>query len=165
MTTDLEGQVSFINRGAEQLTGWSRDSIVGQPLDHALTKLYGIEAQDAEAITSDVLTSGKEHALIRKHGTLRGSVTDILTPLRDAQENHFGFALRFGPDTSHMSVASLQRFVEAFRCVIDQLPVGIILVDRNLKVVHSNTRAEQILERSPGVLATPRDVGRRRESR
>ena len=153
LTTDLEGHVSFINRGAEQLTGWSRDSIVGQPLDQALTTLYGIEAQDAEAIIGDVLSSGKEHALVRKHGALRGRVTDILTPLRDAQGNHFGVALRFGPDTSHMSVASLRRFVEAFRFVIDQLPVGIILVDRNLKVVHSNTSAEQILEASPGVLA------------
>ncbi len=153
LTTDLEGHVSFINRGAEQLTGWSRDSMVGQPLTHALTTLYGIEAQDAEAIIDDVLTSGKEHALVRKHGALRGSVTDILTPLHDAQGNHFGVALRFGPDTVHMSVASLQRFVEAFRFVIDQLPVGIILVDRNLKVVHSNTRAEQILDASPGVLA------------
>lgn len=153
LTTDLEGYVSFINRGAEELAGWSRESIVGQPLDAALTTLYGMESDDAKSIIQDVLTSGKEHALVRKQGESKSSVTDILTPLRDAQGNHFGVALRFGPDTVHMSVASLQRLVEAFRFVIDQFPVGVVFVDRNLKVIHSNAQSGKTLEENPGVLA------------
>ena len=153
LTTDLEGGVSFINRGAEELTGWSRESIVGQPLDVALKTLYGMESDDAKSIIQDVLASGKEHALVRKQGESKNSVTDILTPLRDAQGNHFGVALRFGPDTVHMSVASLQRLVEAFRFVIDQFPVGVVFVDRNLKVIHSNAQTAKTLEENPGILA------------
>ena len=145
--------MSFINRGAEELTGWSRESIVGQSLDVSLTTLYGMESSDAKSIIQDVLATGKEHALVRKQGESKNSVTDILTPLRDAQGNHFGVALRFGPDTVHMSVASLQRLVEAFRFVIDQIPVGIVFVDRNLKVIHSNAQTAKTLEENPGLLA------------
>lgn len=152
LTTDVEGNVTFISHGAEVLTGWSREAIVGKPLDAALTTLYGLPSEEARRILNDVLTTGQEHSLTRRKGVSHRAVTDILTPLRDAQGNHFGVALRFGPDTVHTSVAALQRTVDTFGFVIDQCPFGVVVVDRNLRIAHVNIRSHAIVEANPGIL-------------
>lgn len=153
LTTDFEGHVSFISHGAEVLTGWSRESIVGQPLEAALTALYGVSREEAGRIMKEVLETGHEQPLVRNKGNRQRGVQDVLTPLRDAQGNRFGVALRFGPDTVHTSVAALQRAVETFGYVIDHVPFGVVVVDRNLKVLHGNTQSARIIEGCPGILS------------
>ncbi len=34
VTFDAEGRITFFNQGAERITGWSSDEVLGQPLDH-----------------------------------------------------------------------------------------------------------------------------------
>lgn len=57
ITTDVAGQVTFLNPVAESLTGWTQDA-VGQPLDSVIRIINEESREPVEIPTAD---DGKEH--------------------------------------------------------------------------------------------------------
>jgi DNA-binding NarL/FixJ family response regulator len=148
LTTDREGVISFLSSGAEQLTGWARATVIGQPLSGALTALYPLSHEAAQALIDGVLGGGDEQVLHRRDAP-PNAAGDLLSALDDAHGNHFGVALRFDGSTVDSSFAALKRIVDSCRFALDQVPLGLVLVDRNLKIFHSNSHAQQIVAASP----------------
>lgn len=146
VTTDLEGRVTFINRGAEYLTGWTRDAIVGQPLARILVTLYGLTPEAAETTVASSLKQGREQTLKRHSDTNPDAPGDTLAPLRDARGNHFGVALRFGGETVVHSMATLERFTRASSFLFDQLPLAVVMLDSAKRVEYRNAQARAMLE-------------------
>lgn len=148
ITTDVNGRVTFINRGAETLTGWNRDSVVGQRLARILVTLYGLGEEAAENMIRHALAHGREQALPRRADG-GGAAQDALTPLRDTRGGYFGVALRFSGDTVKHGMVALERFARGSRFLLDQLPLAILMVDRQLNIEYRNRRAATLLERYP----------------
>ncbi len=151
VTTDLEGRVTFINRGAEYLTGWTRDAVVGQPLARILGTLYGLTPDAAESVVAGSLKQGREQALRRQPEASPSTPGDTLAPLRDARGNNFGVALRFGGETVLNSMATLERFTRASRFLFDQLPLAVVLLDSTMRIEYRNVQAQAILDSSAHV--------------
>ena len=151
VTTDVEGAVTFINQRASELTGWTRESILGEPLAPTLGLLYGLDRSQAAVIVSDVLRSQHEHELTRQTDVGLESVTDVLTPLKDAHDRSFGVALRFGAETMSAGLADLEHINHAYQFALDSIPVGIAIVDDQLKIVRTNRCGAQLLEENPHV--------------
>ena len=149
ITADRDGRVTFINRHAEELTGWTRESLNGQTLATVLSTLYGLSADAATALIQAALADGVEHALMRDAGVITAS--DRLTALRNPRGEFFGLALRLSTDVASHSVAALQQSTNALRLHIDQMPLGMVLINRELRILHLNRQARVQLEAHPGV--------------
>ena len=59
LTTDTEGQVTFLNSVAESLTGWTQDEAVGRPWRPFSRSSTSIPAQPVENPVSKVLRQGR----------------------------------------------------------------------------------------------------------
>lgn len=147
VTTDRDGNISFVSSGAEQITGWSRTALVGQPLASALVSLYPIDSEAASAAVAAVLEQGEERILYRRHAAA-DDLGDILAPLSDASGQRFGTALRFDASTVETSFADLQSLAESYRFILDAVDFGVVVVDRNLRIAAANQRARELLQSS-----------------
>ncbi|MGE0861389.1 MAG: response regulator [Gammaproteobacteria bacterium] len=150
ITADRDARVTFVNRNAEQLTGWNRDNILGQPLANVLMTLYELSAADAGAQIRKVITTNTEQPVLQDDP----QSGDLLKPLSDARGGCFGVALRISERAVRASLASLVQASNALRFVFDQLPMAVVLVDRQLKLLYINQLADRILRSHPGIELT-----------
>lgn len=97
VTSDIEGRVNFVSDSAKQLLGWRRKQIVGRPLGELIAEIYRIDTDTAAKIVERTLHLGGEERLTRPDDSGaagdNGKI-DVLTPLRDAQGQSFGVALK-----------------------------------------------------------------------
>ncbi len=87
MATDTNGTITFLNRAAEELTGWSRQEAIGQPIDSVFHIVHEqtretIESPVARILREGVIVGLANHtALIRRDGT-EHSIADSGAPIR-----------------------------------------------------------------------------------
>lgn len=159
ITADREGRITFVNRHAEHLTGWTRDTLAGQSLTNVLTALYGLSPEVALQTIQRAVKSDVAQALTREPGTGQPAATnDQLKPLRDNRGEYFGLALRLSADVADHSLAALHQSSSALRFVLDQMPQGVLLIDRNLRVLQINRQAERLLQQHAGVALSGRQL-------
>jgi PAS domain S-box-containing protein len=154
ITADLEGRVSYMNRAAEKQTGWKRGQVIGRSISELLVTLYGLQQAEAYDIVQRLTRDGGDEKLSRTVEIGRGgvrTVTDNLTPLRDAHGQNFGLALKFRLDTVNRSMADLSQLVKAYARAIDAVPIGVLLVNEELKLLHMNERGREIVAHNRGL--------------
>jgi PAS domain S-box-containing protein len=105
ITTDIEGKVIFLNKVAEELTGWTSESAQGRlstEIFHIINERTG---EQCASPVQRVLTLGRiiglanHTALIAKDGSVR-SIADSGAPIRDRESNIIGVVLVFR-DVTH----------------------------------------------------------------
>lgn len=116
--------------------------MVGQPLANILMTLYEMNAADASAVVRRTFKLNTEQAVLADDA----SGNDTLKPLTDARGQCFGIALRMSESTTRASVAALSQASNALRFVFDQLPMAMVLVDSQLKLLYINQLADHILK-------------------
>ena len=88
ITTDTEGRISYLNRIAESLTGWSQEEAFGEPLERvfnivAETTRLPVESPATRALREGVVVGLANHTvLIDKDGNER-PIDDSAAPIRD----------------------------------------------------------------------------------
>ena len=144
LTADRNGRISFVNAAAERLTGWARRDVIGRALGAAVSMLYHMPVFEAERLIAGVLESGREYPLANAFARGNQSV-DVLAPLNDLDGARFGVALHFGADTVAASAEGAHRLLAATQAVLDQMPLGVILLDHDTRVVCLNSYARDIV--------------------
>ncbi|MCI5124362.1 MAG: PAS domain S-box protein, partial [Candidatus Electrothrix sp. AR5] len=100
ITTDVQGKTVFINRAAEQLTGWKNADTVGKFSDEIFRIFDEKTGEKAPNPVERVLRAGKGLALSqdavlqRKDGT-KMSVADSGAPIRDRENHVIGVVIIF----------------------------------------------------------------------
>lgn len=100
ITTDTEGRVTYLNRVAESLTGWTQDEALGHPLDEVFRIINDdtrktVESPTARALREGVVTGLANHTLlVAKDGSER-PIDDSAAPIRDEREVVSGSVLIF----------------------------------------------------------------------
>ena len=92
IVTDLEGQVTAWNVGAERVLGWSRSEMIGEPTDQLFTPEDRADRRPAAEMRL-ALTDGRaadERWHLRKDGSPFWARGEMI-PLRDALGGHIGF--------------------------------------------------------------------------
>lgn len=141
LTADRSGRISFMNTAAERVTGWARRDVVGRSLAAAVSTLYPITPFDAERLIERVLTDGEAQAL-----PLGDKVTpDVLAPIDDPGGQRYGLALHFGPETLARGAVNARRALLASQGVLEQLPLGVILLEADARIVYTNAYARDIV--------------------
>lgn len=110
ITTDVDGQVEFLNPTAELLTGWSLETAVGQPLEAIFNV---VDEQTGRPVANPVrrcLRRGEivglgSHSLLVSRIGRQFSIQDSAAPIRDRQRNIVGSVLVFQDVTEARKLA------------------------------------------------------------
>ena len=100
ITTDAEGQVTFLNSVATSLTGWALEDATGQPLDSVFRIInevsrLSVESPTVRALRDGVVVGLANHSLlIAKDGTER-PIDDSAAPIRNDKGEVAGVVLVF----------------------------------------------------------------------
>lgn len=100
IATDIEGNVTVLNRVAEQLTGWTQEEAIGKPLNEVFHVINENTRKRIPNPVATVLETGRivgliNHAvLISRDGTER-IIADSGAPIHDELGNLFGVILVF----------------------------------------------------------------------
>lgn len=148
MTTDLEGIISYVSRGAEQRLRRKNNQLIGRPLATVIAEAYELPLEQTKIIVSNVLEHGFEENLAHEDRSGNKQLADMLTPLRDAQGHIFGAAMKF---SSPVFQAPQNTHHHALQRAIDALPVGILVVTEELVVLHMNSYARDIINHNKGL--------------
>lgn len=121
IAVDLNSRITFINKVAEELTGWREADALGKPLSVVFNIIGELTRRPAENPVAKVLRVGKvvglanHTALIARDGTER-AIADSAAPIRDTADQTFGVVLVFrdvsGTRTAELALARLAAIVE-----------------------------------------------------
>jgi PAS domain S-box-containing protein len=149
IATDTEGRVTFLNRVAGELTGWTEDEARGRPLGAVFRTLDEQSRQPVENAVARVLREGAvvgvgDHTvLIARDGTER-PIADSAAPIRDAAGAAVGVVLTFRDVTGQRQAEKEVRDSAARKAAVLETALDcIITMDHEGKVVEFNPAAEK----------------------
>ena len=137
LRTDLLGNITYLNRIAEELTGWRRNEAQGRPVTDVLRfvdGLTGAAIDDAVGIVSKEAKTVKPTAncknctLVRRDGIEFG-IESKVTLIRDQDGNITGAVVAFH-DVSEARAKSLEMSHSAQHDVLTDLPNRVLFNDR-----------------------------------
>lgn len=100
VTTDLNGNVGFLNKVAEKLTGWRNEEAIGKPLTEVFCIINELTGEPCPNPVEKVIETGgivglaNHTVLIAKDGTER-IVADSAAPIKDKDSKTIGVILVF----------------------------------------------------------------------
>jgi PAS domain S-box-containing protein len=100
ITTDLEGRITYLNKVAESLTGWTQNDALGRPIDEVLRIVNEATREPAEnpalrALRDGVVVGLANHTtLIRRDGAER-PIDDSAAPIKDEDGRVSGCVMIF----------------------------------------------------------------------
>ena len=88
ITTDIEGRVTYLNRVAESLTGWSHQDALEQPLDDVFRIINEdtrrpVESPATRALRQGIVVGLANHTLLVGKDGVERSIDDSAAPIRD----------------------------------------------------------------------------------
>ena len=100
ITTDVDGNITLINRIAEQLTGWTHEEAIGRPLTEVFIvyneKTNEICENPAYGVLETGLVAGPaNHTGLRAKDGAERSIADSVAPIRDHENKIVGTVLVF----------------------------------------------------------------------
>jgi len=152
ITTDADARITYVNRAAERLTGWTRKDLMGEPLTEVIATLYSMSAGASAELVRAVLDRRDtirpyELALDKDESTK----DDVLAPLTDAYGGCFGVALNFRRTPPDLKDAPEKSALSALEAACDRLPLGVVVITRSLAIRFANTAARRILSHADGL--------------
>jgi diguanylate cyclase (GGDEF)-like protein/PAS domain S-box-containing protein len=149
MSTDVWGQVTYLNEVAENLTGWSRDNAAG----HAVGEVFQIiNATSREVVQDPMALAVRENRtvgltpdciLIRRDGH-EAAIEDSAAPIHDRRGRVTGAVMVFH-DVSTARALSLRMSYLAQHDGLTELPNRILLNDRVTQAIALAYRHQQKL--------------------
>ena len=143
ITTNTEGQVTFLNLNAEMLTGWKESEALGKDLDW----IFNVREPEGaalpvkpwlESLREGVVVGPTSHLLVSKNDT--GIPIDYSTaPIRDERGNTIGMVLAFRDVTERKKAEMLlRRERETFFAMLQKAPYGVILFEKTGRYLYVN---------------------------
>ncbi len=151
ISTDAEGQVTFMNGVAESLTGWPQSEALGRPLPdvfHIINEQSRqlVESPALRALREDTVVGLTNHTLlITKDGT-ELPIDDSSAPIRNEQGEVSGVVLVFRDITERKRAEDrLRESEERATNIVESIADGLITLDKEWLVTYLNPRGEEIL--------------------
>lgn len=100
ISTDIEGNIVFLNREAEKLTGWNQEEAYLKPVELVFNLLEEDTGRTVENPVRKVLETGQtfelgSHTLLVTKDNLKRPIEDSVSPIRDENGNISGAVLVF----------------------------------------------------------------------
>ena len=149
IATDANGNVTFLNGVAQQLTGWGQDEAQGQPLANVFNILHEQTREPVDSPVTKVLETGHivglgNHTILVARDGRVCPIDDCAAPIRDLQGNTIGVVLIFRDVTEQRRSENEVRQSEARKAAILETALDcIITIDHHGSVVDFNPAAER----------------------
>jgi PAS domain S-box-containing protein len=137
IASDVEGRITFINREAEKLTGWTTEETLKKPVK-AVFKIINEQTRvEAEDPVAKVLESGlivglaNNAALLRKDG-YEIPIDDSASPIKDKNGNTTGVVIVFRDRTERkMAEEKLKESEEKYQITFEDSMDALMLLDEH----------------------------------
>jgi len=152
LTTDLAGNITYLNVVAEKMTGWSREEAAGRGLTEVFQIVDGLTRQlarnPAEMALAENQTVGMAAGvvLVRRDGTEVG-IEDSAAPIHDRDGNVTGAVLVFHDVTASRVMAEKMAHLAQHDALTD-LPNRVLLNERLIQAIalaHRHGRKAAVL--------------------
>ena len=149
LTTDLRGNVTYLNQVAEGMTGWSRKAALGRPLAEVFNIIDGKTRVTGEnpaqrAIKEDqIVELAANSVLIRRDG-LETAIEDSSAPIHNREGHVIGAVLVFH-DVSESRAVALRMAHLAQHDFLTGLPNRVLLDERCAQAIgQANRHKKQV---------------------
>jgi diguanylate cyclase (GGDEF)-like protein/PAS domain S-box-containing protein len=154
IATDLEGRVIRMNPAAERLTGWDRTQADGRPLGEVF-RISSIQGGSALAdpvqqvlATGEMVGMANDTELVSRDGS-RYHIADSAAPIRDKDGALVGGVLVFSDvSAQYEAQRDLREAFNFFRQILDNLPLGLNVMDAQGRYLEWNPAMEAIRGRT-----------------
>lgn len=150
IATDAAGRVIRMNPAAERLTGWQRTQADGKPVNQVFRITAAPDGGMAPDPVQEVLRTGQVVGLANgtelesRDGT-RYHIADSAAPIRDKGGVIVGVVLVFSDVTAQVAAQrDLREAFNFFRQIIDNLPLGLNVMDAQGRYLEWNPAMEAI---------------------
>ncbi len=158
ITTNLKGEILYMNPSAKQLTGWHFHEAKNQPLQKVFNVINEETGRPFDDIVSRILKSGNKIEL--ENNTLlhtKNSNTLVISnngaPIFDAGGNVSGAVLVFNDITEKKKIENeLKQNRAHLQRIMDMSQDMILTIDNSGKIFSVNAASETILGYTPDVL-------------
>ncbi len=155
ITTDKEGNVSFLNNVAQALTGWTLEDAVGRPL----LEVFNIVNQDTRATVENpalralhegVIVGLANHTVLIARDQSERNIDDSAAPIRNAAGEVAGAVLIFRDITERYQQERYVRDqLEYVRNILETQRQPFLVLDRDLRIVSANRAFYQAFRQTP----------------
>ncbi len=134
LTTDLQGNLTYLNRVAESMTGWSNDEALGRPLAQVFNIIDGASRQVALNTVLDAIRVNRKVGLVtncvlvRRDG-FESAIEDSAAPIHNRDGQTIGAVIVFH-DVSETRAMALKMSHLAQHDFLTGLPNRILLTER-----------------------------------
>lgn len=151
ITTDAEGNITFLNPVAQALTGWNQDDAMGK----SLSLVFHIVNEQTRAAVENpvmkVLKNGQivglaNHTVLMAKDGREIPIDDSGAPIRDGSGQLLGVVLVFRDITERRNAEDALASSNAkIQNVLESITDGFLALDDEWKFVYANAAAEKIL--------------------
>lgn len=151
ITTDMEGQVLYMNPSAEKLTGWNWKDAEKLPLQEVFNVVNEETGQSFEHIVTRILKCGKKvewenNTILKAKNTNTYIISNNGSPIVDVNGNISGSVLVFSDITEKKErEILLQQSEEKYRSMVELNPAGIYQTTMVGKIVSCNNAFANML--------------------
>jgi PAS domain S-box-containing protein len=144
ITTDIKGNVLFINPVAEKLTGWKEEDATGRPLKEVFNIVNEKTGEDVENPVKKLLRDGAviglaNHTLLITREGNRIPIDDSGSPIRDDKGNITGVVLVFHDITERKKIEKeIEKSKAEWEMTFDNATELIALVNKEFKITRCN---------------------------
>ena len=149
ISTDVAGNITYLNPVAESMTGWSRLEAFGRPLQEVLRLVDGDSREPAlnphamATLQNKTVGLGANCVLIRRDG-YESAIEDTAAPIHDRSGQVIGAVIVFH-DVSVARATSLKMSYLAQHDFLTELPNRLLLNDRLTQAIASAQRHRTLL--------------------
>jgi diguanylate cyclase (GGDEF)-like protein/PAS domain S-box-containing protein len=149
VSTDVAGNVTYLNPVAESMTGWSRQEAFGRPL-HEVLRIIDADSREsvpdplALAILQNTTVALSANSLLLHRDGHESAIEDTAAPIRDARGQVTGAVIVFH-DVSMARAMSLKMSHLAQHDPLTGLPNRVLLNDRLSRAIESCRRHRKSL--------------------
>jgi PAS domain S-box-containing protein len=144
ITTNIKGNVLFINPVAEKLTGWKEEDATGRPLEEVFNIVNEKTGEDVENPVKKVLRDGAviglaNHTMLITREGNRIPIDDSGSPIRDDKGNITGVVLVFHDITERKKIEKeIKKSKAEWEMTFDNATELIALVNKEFKITRCN---------------------------
>ena len=134
LTTDTLGNIIYLNRVAEEMTGWPWQDALGRPLAEVFSVIDGTTRRPARnlaelAVKQDKIVSLDIHSVLVRRDGYEAGIDDSAAPIHDRHGRVVGAVLVFH-DVSDSRATALKMSHQAQHDFLTGLPNRLLLTDR-----------------------------------
>jgi diguanylate cyclase (GGDEF)-like protein/PAS domain S-box-containing protein len=143
MSTDVHGQVTYLNTVAEYLTGWLREEAIGKPVSDVFrivdsTTRNPVENPMGSAVRDNMTVGLTANCLLIRRDGIEAAIEDSAAPIHDRRGHVTGAVIVFH-DVSATRALSLKMSHLAQHDSLTDLPNRLLLNDRLTQaMIHAN---------------------------